>query len=122
MAAINVAKKAMFTNVNVTSRRLASNTAKTTARPQRKRKVIDETTLGGAQHKVSLSGPSLGHLISELSATRPGMEHVRGPGRDLAEDQRTMIRNVVKAIVVVPSLIGAAIVGWNWYSSKEQDH
>lgn len=98
--------------VVLTISRRASSTA------PRRRKVIDETTLAGAQHKVSLSGPSLGHLISELSATRPGMEHVRGPGRQMGEDERTTIRNVVKTIVVFPSMIGAGIVAYNYFTEK----
>lgn len=97
----------------LTASRNYASTASSKPPPHRK-KPIDETTLAGAQHKVSLSGPSLGHLISELSITRPGMENLRQEGMTMGEDQRRAIRNVVKAIVVVPTMIGVGIIGWNY--------
>lgn len=77
----------------------------------KKRRVIDESTLAGAQHKPSLSGPSLGHLISELSATRPGMESLRMEGHTIPEYQRTQIRQLAKWILAVPVTMGATVMG-----------
>lgn len=92
----------------------------TSTKQTSRRKVIDETTLGGAQHKVSLSGPSLGHLISELSATRPGMEDLRRPGMTMSEEHRTQARTVVKYMVGVPVVIGTGIVGYNFVTKREE--
>ncbi|KXT00564.1 hypothetical protein AC578_5233 [Pseudocercospora eumusae] len=75
--------------------------------------------MGGAQHKISLSGPSLGHLISELSATRPGMEAIR-TGRTMSEEHRTQARTVVKYIVGIPVVIGTGIVGYNFALKREE--
>lgn len=83
-----------------------SRTAKT------RRKVIDETTIAGAQHKASLAGPSLGYLIAELSATRRGV--VRIEGQTMPEDHRTTARRVVQLIVGLPVALGSSIVGYNW--------
>ncbi|KAK4495422.1 hypothetical protein PRZ48_013753 [Zasmidium cellare] len=80
----------------------------------------DETTLAGAQHKVSLSGPSLGHLISELSATRPGMETLRQPGQTISEEHRSMIRSTAKLILGVPIVIGTGIVGYNYLLNTDE--
>lgn len=78
--------------------------------------IRDETTLGGAQHKPSLGGPSLGHLISELSATTPEMikQGLRKEGHTMAEDQRTFARRITIAVMGVPVVIGTGIVGFNW--------
>ena len=63
----------------------------------KKRKIIDETSIAGAQHRASMSGPSLGYLISELSATRPGMEALRREGHTMSEEHRMQqARRVVK--------------------------
>ncbi|KXT10561.1 hypothetical protein AC579_8339 [Pseudocercospora musae] len=96
-----------------------SRAASLTTKPPRPKKIIDETTMGGAQHKVSLSGPSLGHLISELSATRPGMEAIRN-GRTMSEENRTQARTVVKYIVGIPVVIGTGIVGYNFALKREE--
>lgn len=76
----------------------------------------DESTLSGAQHKPSLGGPSLGHLISELSATTPEMikQGLRQEGHTMEEGQRTFARKVTIGVMGVPVIIGTAIVGWNW--------
>lgn len=92
--------------------RHGSTTAKRRSSP-------DETTLAGAQHKVSLSGPSLGHLISELSATRPGMEALRQPGQTISEEHRSMIRATAKLILGAPLVIGTGIVGFNYFSDTK---
>ncbi|KAF2163097.1 hypothetical protein M409DRAFT_26544 [Zasmidium cellare ATCC 36951] len=80
----------------------------------------DESTLAGAQHKVSLSGPSLGHLISELSATRPGMEALRQPGQTISEEHRSLIRTTAKLILGVPIVIGTGIVGYNYFLDTDE--
>ena len=77
----------------------------------KKRRIVDETTLAGAQHKPSLSGPSLGHLISELSATRPGMTPLRVEGHTNPEGQRTQIRQLAKWILALPVTMGVTLVG-----------
>lgn len=79
------------------------------------RRPVDETTLAGAQHKVSLSGPSLGHLISELSATKPGMEALRQPGQTVPEEQRTTARRIAQWIIGVPIVFGTGVVGFNFF-------
>lgn len=79
----------------------------------KKRQVVDESTLAGAQHKISLSGPSLGHLISELSATRPGMEALRQEGQTMSEEHRTLARRIAKWVVGVPFAFGTIVVGAN---------
>lgn len=83
---------------------------------QSRRPPVDESTLGGAQHKPSLSGPSLGHLISELSATTPEMikQGLRKEGQTMAEDQRTFARRITLGVMGVPVVIGTGIVAWNW--------
>ena len=89
-------------------RRHASRARVTT----KKRKRIDETTLAGAQHKASLSGPSLGILLSELSATRPGMMRIEG--ETMLEEHRTLARRVTQWVLGLPVAVGTAIVGINW--------
>ena len=84
----------------------------------RKTRVIDETSIAGAQHRTSLSGPSLGHLISELSATRPGMETLRRAGETIPEEHRTYARQVTQWIVGVPVIVGTGIVGFNWLQKE----
>ncbi|KAK4939490.1 hypothetical protein LTR28_009348 [Elasticomyces elasticus] len=83
-------------------------------------KVVDESTLAGAQHRPSLSGPSLGHLISELSATRPGMEHLRKEGETIAEEDRTSARHIALALMGVPVAIGTVVVGVRWILKEPQ--
>lgn len=87
----------------------------------RRRSAPDETTLAGAQHKVSLSGPSLGHLISELSATKPGMEALRQPGQTISEEHRSMIRRSAQWILGVPLVTGAGIVGFNYLTNDQNN-
>ena len=87
-------------------------TLSATRAARKRRKVIDETTIAGAQHKASFSGPSLGYLIAELSATRPGV--VRIEGQTMPEDHRTMARRVMQLIVGLPLALGTVIVGYNW--------
>lgn len=88
----------------------------TSARLGRRPRRIDESTLAGAQHRPSLSGPSLGHLISELSATRPGMEDLRREGQTMTEEHRTLARTVAKYVVGLPLAFGTVVVGVKWLS------
>lgn len=87
----------------------------------KKARRTDESTLAGAQHKPSLSGPSFGHLISELSATRPGMGALRQEGHTMSEEHRTMARTVAKYVVGLPLAVGTIIVGAGWLSSDRKD-
>ena len=87
------------------------------------RRSADETTLASAKHKPSLSGPSLGHLITELSATTPDMlrEGVRKEGQTISEEHRTLARNVAIGIVGLPLAVGGVVVGvgWLWPADAE---
>ncbi len=76
----------------------------------------DESTLAGAQHKPSLSGPSLGHLFSELSATTPQMlrDGVRVKGETMEEEHRTQARRVALVLMGLPVGVGVVWVGWEW--------
>ena len=87
------------------ARRMASSTPK---------RVVNEATLAGAKHKVSLSGPSLGHLLSELSATRPGMEALRRPGETMSEGHRTQARRTAQLLMGVPVVLGTVVVVYNF--------
>jgi hypothetical protein len=80
-----------------------------TSRPysQKKRAPIDESSWANAQHKPSLGNASFGHLISELSSTKEGMEHLRVEGQTMSEEHRAQARSVVKWLV----LAGAVVVG-----------
>lgn len=84
----------------------------------------DETSIASAKHKPSLSGPSLGHLLTELSATTPDMlkEGLREEGHTLNEEHRTLARKVAIGIVGLPLAFGSIIVGivWLWRSEKER--
>lgn len=91
------------------------------ASKQKRPSSINETTLAGAQHKPSLAGPSLGHLISELSATRPGMEALRMPGQTMLEEHRTQARRVAQLLMGLPVLIGTVWVGANWFGAATED-
>jgi len=84
---------------------------------KRKRKVIDETSIAGAQHRASFSSPSFGYLIAELSATRPGMNRVEG--ETMSEEQRTYARRVAQWVVGVPLVFGTCVVGLNWLRKTE---
>lgn len=87
-----------------------------------RRSVSDETTLASAKHKPSLSGPSLGHLISELTATTPEMLKAgsRREGHTMNEEHRTLARKVAIGIVGLPLAFGSVVVGgvWLW----REDH
>ncbi len=80
------------------------------------RRLPNESTLAGAQHKPSLSGPSLGHLFSELSATTPQMlrDGVRVKGETMEEEHRTKARRVTLGLMGLPVGVGVAWVGWEW--------
>lgn len=76
-----------------------------------KYKTMDESSWASAQHKPSMGGASFAHLISELSATKPGMESIRQAGQTMDEGSRTQARQVAKWVMGVPLLIGSAVVG-----------
>lgn len=59
------------------------------------------------KHKPSLGNASFGHLISELSSTKEGMEHLRVEGQTMSEEHRAQARSVVKWLI----LAGAVVVG-----------
>ena len=83
--------------------------------------MLDESTFANVQHKPSLSGPSLGHLLSELSATKPGMEHLRQEGQTMAEEHRTQARQVAKWVVDLPLAFGSVVVGGSWLMSDRPE-
>jgi len=85
-----------------------------------KRNLPDESTLAGAQHKPSLSGPSLGHLISELSATTPQMlkDGIRTEGQTMNEGDRTYARRITMGLVGIPIAAGTALVGAKWFMAR----
>ena len=74
---------------------------------KKKRRPIDESSWANAQHKPSLGNASFGHLISELSSTKEGMEHLRVEGQTMSEEHRAEARGVVKWLIA----IGAVVVG-----------
>ena len=103
--------------------RYFSPTASAFRSPQPPRRSInDETTLASAKHKPSLSGPSLGHLISELSATTPEMlkAGLRREGHTMNEEHRTLARKVAIGIVGLPLAFGSVVVGgwWLWREDR----
>jgi hypothetical protein len=74
---------------------------------KKKRAPIDESSWANAQHKPSLGNASFGHLVSELSSTKEGMEHLRVEGRTMSEEHRAQARGVVKWLIRA----GAVVVG-----------
>ena len=97
--------------------RCFSPTPSASRSPQSARRSInDETTLASAKHRPSLSGPSLGHLISELSATTPEMlkAGLRREGHTMNEEHRTLARKVAIGIVGLPLAFGSVVVGGVW--------
>ncbi|KAK8202012.1 hypothetical protein M8818_005537 [Zalaria obscura] len=61
-------------------------------------------------HKPSMGGSSFGHLISEISATKPGMEAQRVEGKTMSEEQRTFARRIVFWVMGVPTVLGGSLV------------
>ena len=98
-------------------------TTRTYKSSQSSHRGANETTITSAKHKPSLSGPSLGHLISELSPTTPGMlkEGLRKEGHTMSEEHRTIARKVAIGIVGLPLAIGSIVVSiaWLWHSETE---
>ncbi|GAB1735656.1 hypothetical protein NU219Hw_g4226t1 [Hortaea werneckii] len=74
--------------------------------------VDDGSLFYGAEHKPSLGGASLGHLVSELSATKPGMEHERREGETMNEEHRTQARGIAIWLVGVPMALGGTVGGF----------
>lgn len=73
----------------------------------KKRRPVDESSWANAQHKPSMGNASFGHLVSELSSTKEGMEHLRVEGQTMSEEHRAEARGVVKWLI----LAGAVVVG-----------
>lgn len=88
-----------------------------------RRSAAAETTLGSARHKPSLSGPSLGHLLSELSPTTPEMlaAGLRQEGQTMNEEHRTLARKVTIGIVGLPLAFGSLVVGGTWLWGKDEE-
>lgn len=82
--------------------------ANTNAPPKRRRNPADDI------HRPSLSGSSVGHLIAEISSSKPGMEGLRPEGQTMNEEQRTFARRVVTWLMGVPVVIGTVLVGSQW--------
>ena len=114
---MHTARKLLSTSLRSQNKHAMRAACSTPTKRIQRRRVVDESTLAGAQHKMSLSGPSLGHLVSELSATRPGMERLRREGQTMSEEHRTQVRQVAKWIIGVPFTIGTVLVGSNWMLS-----
>ncbi|TKA23696.1 hypothetical protein B0A50_06532 [Salinomyces thailandicus] len=116
MSNLRLTLKRCMIRVPPTSQRLLSSTAATRA----KKPTLDNSSIFcGAEHKPSMGGASLGHLVSELSATKAGMEHIRREGETMNEDQRAMARNLAKWIVGLPMAFAGAVGGIAWL---KQDH
>lgn len=95
--------------------RQTSRTAVTLHRQHRlKASSHDESTLAGAQHKPRLSGPSMGHLISELSATTPQMveDGLRVEGQTMIEEHRTFARRIAIVMVGLPCALAGGAGAW----------
>lgn len=72
---------------------------------KKKRAPIDESSWASAQHKPSLGNASFGHLVSELSSTKEGMEHLRVEGQTMSEEHRAQARGVVKWLMVLSGVV-----------------
>jgi hypothetical protein len=98
-----------------------------TIRPysQKKRAPIDESSWANAQHKPSLGNASFGHLVSELSSTKEGMEHLRVEGQTMSEEHRAQARGVVKWLILAGAVVVGVPVGLGLrrmiWSGKESD-
>lgn len=79
--------------------------------PSKKSGPIDESSWASAQHKPSLGNSSFGHLISELSSTKEGMEHMRKEGETMSEEHRAQARGVVKWLIVGGAVVVGVTVG-----------
>nr|OQO18034.1 hypothetical protein B0A51_14675 [Rachicladosporium sp. CCFEE 5018] len=75
---------------------------------------IDDSSWASAAHKPSMGGASFAHLISELSATKPGMEAMRQQGETMDEGDRARARTVAVWVVGLPIVFGAGVVGWTF--------
>ena len=77
----------------------------------KKRRPIDETSWANAQHKPSMGNASFGHLVSELSSTKEGMEHLRVEGQTMSEEHRAQARGVVKWLIAIGTVVVGVPVG-----------
>lgn len=76
---------------------------------------------GNDIHRPSLSGSSVGHLLSEISGSKPGMEGLRPEGQTMSEEQRTFARRVVTWVMGVPLVLGTGLVGGQWIMKKRSE-
>ncbi|KAI7283469.1 hypothetical protein KC345_g2889 [Hortaea werneckii] len=94
----------------------------TTAQRLAKKPPVDDGSLFyGAEHKPSFGGASLGHLVSELSATKPGMEHLRKEGETMNEEHRTQARGIATWLVGVPMALGGTVGGFLFLRQQFRD-
>lgn len=98
-------------------------TAHTYLSSRKPRASADETSIASAKHKPSLSGPSLGHLLTELSPTTPDMLQagLRAQGHTMDEEHRTLARKVTIGILGLPLALGSltVVTAWFWPSSSD---
>lgn len=103
-----------------------STIARTYLSSQKPQPSADETSIASAKHKPSLSGPSLGHLLTELSPTTPEMlkAGLRVEGHTMNEEHRTLARKVTMGILGLPLALGSlTVVGaWLWPSASDTDY
>lgn len=109
---LRISSRDSFTDSCPRISRFASSTTKSRQHFSRN---VDESSIASAQHRPRLSGPSLGCLISELSATTPQMllQGMRIEGNTMAEEQRTFARKVAIGLLGLPIVLGSVLVGTN---------
>ncbi|KAI7501363.1 hypothetical protein KC367_g2899 [Hortaea werneckii] len=94
----------------------------TSSRRLAKKPPVDDGSLFyGAEHQPSFGGASLGHLVSELSATKPGMEHLRKEGETMDEEHRTQARSIATWLVGVPMALGGTVGGFLFLRQQFRD-
>lgn len=102
-----------------------STIARTYLSSRKSQPSADETSIASAKHKPSLSGPSLGHLLTELSPTTPEMlkAGLRAEGHTMNVEHRTLARKVTLGILGLPLALGslAVVAAWLWPSSSDID-
>ena len=58
-----------------------------------------------------MGNASFGHLVSELSSTKEGMEHLRVEGQTMSEEHRAQARGVVKWLIAIGTVVVGVPVG-----------
>lgn len=96
-----------------------SRTSHTSPRPPQTK---PELSIADAQHKPSLSDPSIGHLISELSSTNLSAAaralRADAPGGTIPEAQRAGIRRVAYWIAGVGVAVGGGLGFLGWFRGR----